>query len=73
VPELLGAERPEDLYGRAARFHSSIIGICRKASNGLKLDGDSNPVIEEMFVRLDGTIARSMSLPHLYIRERRQF
>ncbi|HKZ16696.1 MAG TPA: PAS domain S-box protein, partial [Geobacteraceae bacterium] len=56
--KLLGAERPEDLYGREALdfVHPDNRDLVVRRLNGLKLDGDSNPVTEEMFVRLDGSI-----------------
>jgi len=54
---LLGAERPEDIYGRQALdfVHPDYRDLVTRRLGGLKLDGEKNPVIEEVFVRFDGS------------------
>jgi PAS domain S-box-containing protein len=54
---LLGAERPEDIYGRKALdfVHPDYRELVVRRLSDLKLDGEPNPVIEEMFLRFDGS------------------
>lgn len=54
---LIGAKRPEDIYGRQALdfVHPDCRELVVRRLSGLRLDGEQNPVIEEMFLRFDGS------------------
>ena len=55
--ELLGAERPEDLYGREALdfvHPDSREYVQQRIANAFR-SGETNPPVEEKFVRLDGS------------------
>ncbi|NVN91428.1 MAG: PAS domain S-box protein [Desulfuromonadales bacterium] len=56
--KLLGADRPEDLYGRLAFdfVHPDCQDIVRKRIEHARQHNISSPLIEEQFVRLDGSI-----------------
>ncbi|MGD0844215.1 MAG: PAS domain S-box protein [Geobacteraceae bacterium] len=56
---LLGAKHPEELYGRQALdfVHPDHRDIVVRRLDNLMLNGDPNPVIEEIFIRLDGSNA----------------
>jgi two-component system cell cycle sensor histidine kinase/response regulator CckA len=55
--KLLGAERPEDLYGREALdfVHPDYRDFVSKRIEHAFRSGEPNPPVEEVFVRLDGT------------------
>jgi two-component system cell cycle sensor histidine kinase/response regulator CckA len=55
--KLLGAERPEDLYGREALdfVHPDYRDFVRSRINNAFQLGEPNPPVEEVFVRLDGS------------------
>ena len=56
--KLLGAERPEELYGKPAFdfVHPDYLDIVRMRIEHARLHKISSPLIEELFVRLDGSI-----------------
>lgn len=55
--KLLGAKRPEDLYGRRAYdfVHPEYLDIVRKRIEYARLHNISSPLIEELFIRVDGS------------------
>jgi two-component system cell cycle sensor histidine kinase/response regulator CckA len=55
--KLLGAERPEDLYGREALdfVHPNYRDFVRNRIINAYRSGDPNPPVEQVFVRLDGS------------------
>jgi two-component system cell cycle sensor histidine kinase/response regulator CckA len=55
--KLLGAEHPEDLFGREALdfVHPNYRDFVRNRINNAFRSGDPNPPVEEVFVRLDGS------------------
>ncbi len=56
--KLLGVEKPEDLYGKPALdfVHPDYWDIVRKRIDIARLYNISSPLIEELLVRIDGTI-----------------
>jgi two-component system cell cycle sensor histidine kinase/response regulator CckA len=55
--KLLGAERPEDLYGKPAFdfVHPEYLDIVRKRIEHARLHNISSPLSEELIVRIDGS------------------